>query len=90
MLLSEIVHAGSSREVVSILRTAMQHHEQTSPANCVTTRNIELVAATPGGAGKRAAQELSTLWDLECLASLKTRQGTKVQTSKFAPGECPD
>jgi hypothetical protein len=90
MLLSEIVHAGSSREVVSILRATMQHHDQTSPANCVTTRNIELVAAAPGGARKGAAQELSTLWDLECLAGLKTRQGIKVQASKLAPGECPD
>jgi hypothetical protein len=90
MLLSEIVHAGSSREVVSILRATMQHHDQTWPADWVTTRNIELVAAAPGGAGKGAAQELSTLWDLECLAGLNTRQGTKIETPKLALGECPD
>jgi hypothetical protein len=90
MLLSEIVHAGSSREVVSILRATMQHHEQTSPANCVTTRNIELVAAASGGARKGAAQELSTLWDFECLAGLKTRQDIKIEIPKLALGECPD
>src|SRR4029079_15617863 len=28
MLLSEIIHSRSSRKVVSILRTAMQHHDQ--------------------------------------------------------------
>jgi hypothetical protein len=56
----------------------------------VTTRNIELVAAAPGGAGKGAAQELSTLWDLECLAGFKTRQGIKIETPKLALGECPD
>jgi hypothetical protein len=56
----------------------------------VTTRNIELVTAAPGGARKGAAQELSTLRDLECLAGLKTRQGIKIETPKLTLGECPD
>src|SRR5262245_21211873 len=90
MLLSEIVHACASREVVSILHATMQHHDQTSPANCVTTRNIKLVAAAAGGAGKGAADELSTLCDLQCLAGLKTRQGIKIEAVKIALSECPD
>jgi hypothetical protein len=90
MLLSEIIHAGAGREVVSILRAAMQHHEQTPPADWVTTRNIKLVAAATDGAGKGAAQELSPLRDLQRLAGLNIRQGIKVQTSKLTLGEGAD
>jgi hypothetical protein len=54
------------------------------------TRNIKLVAAAPGGAGKGAAYELSTLCDLECLAGLRTRQGFKIEAARIAVGERPD
>jgi hypothetical protein len=68
----------------------MQHYEQTPPAGWVTTRNIELVAPAPGRAGKGAAQELSALWDLECLAGLNTHQGIKTETPNLDLRECPD
>jgi hypothetical protein len=90
MLLSEIIHARAGREVVSILRAAMQHDEQTPPADWVTARNIKLVAAATGGARKGAAQELSPLRDLERLAVLNNRQGIQVQTSKLTPGDGAD
>jgi hypothetical protein len=68
----------------------MQHYEQTPPAEWVTTRDIELVAAAPSGAGKGSAQKLSTLWDLECLAGLNTHQAIKTETPKLDLRECPD
>ena len=67
MLLGESIHACACREVVCILRAAMQHDEQGASALLMTAGNIELVVSSPGRAGKGSAQELSAFRDLERL-----------------------
>ena len=67
MRLGALVHARPHREVVSILRAAMQHHQQRAPAFGQAPRNIELVVSAPGGAGEGPAQELSAVRHLDNL-----------------------
>src|SRR5262249_55810392 len=68
MLLGESLHAGTCREIVDILRAAMQHDEQGASTCLRMTGNIELVLSLTGLAGKGPAQELSPVRDLERLA----------------------
>ena len=55
MLLGESIHACTCREVVGILRAAMQHDEQGASACLRTARNIELVVSATRRAGKGPA-----------------------------------
>src|SRR5262249_15990145 len=68
MLLGESSHAGTYREVVGILRAAMQHDEQGESTCLRMARSIELVLSITGLARKSPAQELSPVRDLERLA----------------------
>ena len=65
--LGALVHARPHREVVSILRAAVQHHQQPAPAFGQAPRNVELVVSAPGGAGEGPAQELSAVRHLDNL-----------------------
>src|SRR5262249_49913076 len=61
MLLNESIHAATCREVVGILRAAVQHDEQGASTCLSMAWNIELVVSATGSAGKRPAYELSSL-----------------------------
>ena len=68
MLLGKTVHARSRREVVSVLRAAMQHHQQRATALREPARNVELVVSAPRRAGKGPAQELSAIRNVDTLS----------------------
>ena len=83
MLLGQSIHARPCREVVGILRAAMQHDKQRAFARMrPAMRNIELVDATSCGAGKGARKELSSVRDLEQLARLCARQAIETYAGK--------
>src|SRR5512144_243378 len=84
MLLGERVHAGPRREVISVLRAAMQHHQQCAFALLELARNVEPVVSASRRAGKGPAQELSALRDLERLGGPRPRQCIETEAWKPA------
>jgi hypothetical protein len=83
VLLREIIHAGPSREVVSMLGAAMQHQKQRRSALLEATRNVELVVSASGRAGKGPAQELSPVRNLDNLAWPGIRQRIETEVWKL-------
>src|SRR5262245_36686951 len=66
----------------------MQHYQQRTSADVILTWNVELVVSPSGSAGIGAAQELSTVGDLQGFPRPDARQSIEAQTWKLGPIEC--
>ena len=87
MLFGESIHAGPCREVIGVLRAAMQHDQQSRLVGVTTVRNIELVASASSSAGIGPTQKLGTVRNLEGLARPDARQSINPKAWKLGPTE---
>ncbi len=77
------MHPCPCGKVVAVLGTAVQHDDEGAFTPSAIAREVESVAAAPGGAGKRAAQELCAVRDLERLAGPGPLEGIQRESRRL-------